>query len=64
MAFSTAEHQKREAQLAEEFRKAGLQVYAPNIAAFREHAQKVYMASDDAKDWPAGMLAKINALKS
>ena len=63
IAWSTAEHQKREAELAETFRKQGLQVYVPNIAAFREHAQKMYLASDDAKHWPAGMLDRINALK-
>ena len=48
IAWSTAEHQKREAELAE---------------AFREHAQKMYLASDEAKSWPAGMIDKINALK-
>lgn len=63
IAWSAAEHTKREAELAETFRKAGLDVYTPNINAFREHAQKMYLASDDAKNWPAGMLDKINALK-
>jgi TRAP-type C4-dicarboxylate transport system substrate-binding protein len=63
IAWSTAEHQKREAELADTFRKQGLDVYVPNINAFREHAQKMYLASDDAKNWPAGMLEKINALK-
>ncbi|MEP6790911.1 MAG: TRAP transporter substrate-binding protein DctP, partial [Ramlibacter sp.] len=63
MAWSAAEHTKREAELAETFRKAGLDVYVPNINAFRDYAQKVYLASDDAKTWPAGMLDKINALK-
>jgi TRAP-type C4-dicarboxylate transport system substrate-binding protein len=63
IAWSTAEHQKREAELAEGFRKGGLDVYAPNIAAFRQHAQKVYLASDEAKSWPPGMLDKINAMK-
>jgi TRAP-type transport system periplasmic protein len=63
IAWSAAEHTKREAELADTFRKAGLDVYAPNINAFREHAQKMYLASDDAKNWPAGMLDKINALK-
>ena len=63
IAWSTAEHQKREAELAEGFRKQGLEVYVPNLNAFREHAQKVYLASDEAKSWPAGMLDKINALK-
>ena len=63
IAWSTAEHQKREAELADTFRKQGLEVYVPDINAFRQHAQKMYLASDDAKNWPAGMLDKINALK-
>ena len=63
IAWSTAEHLKRESELAAEFRKAGLQVYVPDQNAFRAHAQKVYLASDEAKDWPRGMLEKINALK-
>ena len=62
IAWSTAEHQKREAELAEGFRRQGLDVYVPNVAAFREHAQKVYLASEEAKTWPAGMLDKINAM--
>jgi TRAP-type C4-dicarboxylate transport system substrate-binding protein len=61
--WSAAEHLKREAELAAEFRKQGLEVYAPDVNAFRVHAQKVYLASDDAKEWPKGMLEKINALK-
>ena len=63
IAWSAAEHTKREAELAETFRKAGLDVYVPNVHAFREHAQKMYLASDDAKNWPAGLVEKINALK-
>jgi TRAP-type transport system periplasmic protein len=64
IAWSAAEHVKREAELAEQFKKGGLDVYTPNLAAFRTHAQKVYLASDDAKAWPPGMLEKINALKA
>ena len=63
IAWSAAEHLKREADLAADFRKQGLEVYVPDVKAFREHAQKVYLASDEAKDWPKGMLEKINALK-
>jgi len=63
IGWSAAEHLKREAELADGFRKQGLEVYAPNVAAFRAHAQKVYLASDEAKAWPKGMLEKINALK-
>jgi TRAP-type C4-dicarboxylate transport system substrate-binding protein len=63
IAWSTAEHLKREAELVDTFRKQGLEVYVPNIAAFREHAQKMYLGSDEAKTWPAGMIDKINAMK-
>ncbi len=63
IAWSTAEHLTREAELADGFRKQGLQVYAPDQNAFRAHAQKVYLASDEAKAWPQGMLERINALK-
>ena len=61
--WSASEHIKREAELAEGFRKQGLDVYVPDVNAFRTYAQKIYMASDEAKDWPKGMLEKINALK-
>lgn len=63
VAWSAAEHIKREAELAEGFRRQGLDVYTPDIAAFRAHAQKQYLASDEAKAWPAGLLDKINAMK-
>ena len=62
IAWSTAEHLKRETELAEGFRKQGLDVYAPDVNAFRAYAQKVYLASDEAKSWPPGLLDKINAL--
>ena len=63
IAWSAAEHLKREAELAAEFRKQGLEVYIPDVNAFRANAQKIHLASDEAKDWPKGMLEKINALK-
>lgn len=63
IAWSAAEHTKRESELAEGFRKQGLDVYVPNIPAFREYAQKVYLASDEAKNWPAGLVDKINTMK-
>ena len=63
IAWSAGEHLKREAELADGFRKQGLEVYAPDVNAFRAYAQKVYLAADEAKEWPKGMLEKINALK-
>jgi TRAP-type C4-dicarboxylate transport system substrate-binding protein len=62
LAFSTAEHLKREVELAEGFKKAGLDVYTPDLKAFRAHAQKIYSSSDEAKAWPPGLLDKINAM--
>lgn len=62
LAWSTAEHLKRENELAEEFRRAGLDVYVPDVKAFRDYAQKIYLASPEAKDWPPGMLDRINAM--
>ena len=62
IAWSAAEHLKREAELADTFKKQGLEIYTPDVKAFREHAQKMYLSSDLAKSWPPGMLEKINAL--
>ena len=64
LAWSTAEHLKREAELADIFKKQhGLEINTPDVNAFRAYAQKVYLASDEAKEWPKGMLERINALK-
>jgi TRAP-type transport system periplasmic protein len=62
IAWSTAEHLKREEELAEQFTEKGLKIYKPDVDAFREHAQKMYLESDLSKDWPDGMLERINAL--
>src|SRR5690606_10684210 len=60
--FSTEKHLAQEVELAESFKARGLKVYEPDLDAFRKHVQEQYLASDLAKDWPAGMLDKINAL--
>jgi tripartite ATP-independent transporter DctP family solute receptor len=60
--WSAAEHLKREAELVDFLKKQGLEIYTPDVKAFREHAQKLYLSSDLAKSWPPGMLEKINAL--
>ncbi|MCO5161400.1 MAG: TRAP transporter substrate-binding protein DctP [Mesorhizobium sp.] len=60
--FSTEKHLAREKELAESFKAKGLKIYEPDVAAFRKHAQDKYLASDLAKDWPAGLVEKINAL--
>jgi TRAP-type transport system periplasmic protein len=60
--WSNQEHLKQESQLATSFKEKGLEVYTPDLKAFREFAQKKYLASDLAKSWPAGMVDKINAM--
>lgn len=61
-AWSTAEYLKQEQELVAFFKSAGLDVYTPDVAAFREYAQRQYLQSPLSKSWPAGMLEKINAL--
>lgn len=63
LAWSVQEHLKREAELVNTFKKQGLEVYTPDIAAFRAYAQKVYLSSDEAKAWAPGILDKILAVK-
>ena len=54
---------KLEDELVAFFKEKGLKVYAPDVDAFRTKVQKDYMASKFAKDWPAGLVDKINAVK-
>ena len=51
-----------EDSLAQFFKDHGLKVYTPDVDAFRARVQKMYLESDFAKDWPKGMVAKINAI--
>ena len=60
--WSEQEHLKREQELAAFMTEQGLKLHTPDVEAFRKHAQQKYLESDLAKDWPEGMLDKINAL--
>lgn len=62
--WSQAEHLKMEADLATSFAERGLKLHEPDVAAFREHAQKMYLESDLADSWPEGLLDQINGLGS
>ena len=61
-AWSDAEYIKQEEELIEYFKGEGLEVYTPDVEAFRTYANKKYLESPLSKDWPEGMLEKINAL--
>lgn len=60
--WSTKEHLSKEAELVDFFKKQGLEVYTPDLKAFRDFAQKKYLESELAKGWVPGMIDKINAL--
>ena len=62
MKWSEDQHLAQEASLVEEFKAAGLQIYEPDIDAFRKYAQEKYLGSDLAKSWPEGILEKVAAL--
>lgn len=54
---------QEETQLVDFFKKQGLQVTTPDVAAFRTAVQATYQASDYAKTWPAGLVDRINATR-
>ncbi len=61
--YNDANRIKDEAELVAFFKEKGLKVYAPDVDAFRAQVQKMYLASDFAKDWPAGIVDRVNAVK-
>ncbi len=40
----------------------GMTIYEPDVAAFRNQVQQMYLESEYAATWPEGVLEKINAL--
>lgn len=60
--FGRQNQLQKEGELVSFLEGQGLDVYEPDVAAFRDHVQKAYLESDFAKDWPAGVLEQINAL--
>ena len=52
----------KENNLADFIRSQGVEIYTPDLAAFREHVQAQYVGSEAAASWPDGVLERINAL--
>ena len=63
IAWSTEQHLKREDELAAFFKEQGLKIYEPDVEAFRAYAQDKYLKSDLAKNWPEGIVDRINAIE-
>lgn len=60
--FGRQNQLQKEAELVSFLEEQGLEIYEPDVAAFRTAVQAAYLGSDFAKDWPDGVLEKINAL--
>jgi TRAP-type C4-dicarboxylate transport system substrate-binding protein len=61
-AAVTAQALKDDSEQEAFMKQQGLDVYSPDVAAFRKHVLDVYSKSKFAADWPAGMLDRINKL--
>ncbi|MBV1927530.1 MAG: TRAP transporter substrate-binding protein DctP [Rhodobacteraceae bacterium] len=53
---------EKEKNLVSFLTEKGLELYKPDLKAFREHVQGEYAGSELAASWPEGVLDKINAL--
>lgn len=62
-AFNNEGRIKDEAALVQFFKDQGMTITEPDRDAFREHVQAEYLASDLSKDWPVGMVDRINAIE-
>jgi TRAP-type transport system periplasmic protein len=58
----TAMAQKEERELVDFFKAQGIEVYTPDVPAFRSHVLEVYAKSKYAKDWVPGMFERISKL--
>jgi tripartite ATP-independent transporter DctP family solute receptor len=61
-AYGRENQLKKEDELVGFLKDKGLELYEPDVDAFREHVQKAYLDSEYAAAWPEGVLEKINAL--
>ncbi len=60
--FGRQNQLQKEVGLVSFLEEQGLDIYEPDLDAFRSRVQGMYLESEFAKDWPDGLLDKINAL--
>ncbi|MBO9401811.1 TRAP transporter substrate-binding protein DctP [Shimia sp. R9_1] len=53
---------EKEANLVSFLKEQGMAIYEPDLDAFRNQVQSMYLDSEFAASWPEGVLDKINAL--
>ncbi|MDH4249514.1 MAG: sialic acid TRAP transporter substrate-binding protein SiaP [Deltaproteobacteria bacterium] len=62
-AYNNENRIKDEAELVGFFKSQGLEVYAPDVDAFRSQVQAAYLKSPFSKDWAPGIVEKVNQVK-
>jgi TRAP-type C4-dicarboxylate transport system substrate-binding protein len=60
--FGRQNQLKKEEELVAFLKEKGLDIYEPDLSAFRNQVQSMYLKSDLAEAWPEGVLKKINGL--
>lgn len=61
-AYGRLKQLDKENNLADFIRSQGVEIYTPDLEAFRTHVQAQYVGSEAAESWPAGVLDRINEL--
>ena len=61
-AYGRLKQLDKENNLADFIRSQGVEIYSPDLEAFRTHVQAQYVGSEAAASWPEGVLDRINAL--
>lgn len=61
--FNDENRAREEKELIDFFRARGIAITTPDVDAFRKAVQAAYLKSEYAKEWPRGLLERINAVK-
>jgi len=61
-AYGRLKQLDKENNLADFIRSQGVEIYTPDLEAFRTHVQAQYVGSEAAASWPKGLLERINEL--
>ena len=61
-AYGRLKQLDKENNLADFIRSQGVEIYTPDLEAFRTHVQAQYVGSEAAASWPKGVLERINEL--
>ena len=61
-AYGRLKQLDKENNLADFIRSQGVEMYTPDLEAFRIHVQAQYVGSEAAASWPEGVLDRINEL--